>query len=204
MATIVQQHAYIARVASAIQGMSLGGLLPSVLIAQACLESGYGLSLLASQYNNHFGLKVGSGRNYGGWTGRSVTLSTREVADGQSVTVNSRFKAFDSLEQSIIERNGLLSTLSRYKPCLSETTPRGQITAICNGGYATGTRYVESVMKIVDDHNLTQYDQVGSGSGTDTPSITTKIYKMDTRTLSIVIVCAGIALAALGGFNLFM
>lgn len=202
--------AYINRVATALQGMDLRGLFPSVIIAQAILESGWGESLLAKQYNNHFGMKKGSGTNYGGWTGQTVTLKTGEVINGQNVTVNGVFRAYPSLEASIADHNGLFFKLSRYRDVLTATTPREQITAIKNGGYATATHYVDSVMNIIDSNNLTRFDgQQGTGAGTTPPSPhptqnsqTSKTYKMDTKTLSIIIVLAGVALAAIGGYNL--
>lgn len=202
--------AYINRVATALQGMDLRGLFPSVIIAQAILESGWGESLLAKQYNNHFGMKKGSGTNYGGWTGQTVTLKTGEVINGQNVTVNGVFRAYPSLEASIADHNGLFFKLSRYRDVLTATTPREQITAIKNGGYATATHYVDSVMNIIDSNNLTRFDgQQGTGGGDNPPSPrpthnsqTSKTYKMDTKTLSIIIVLAGVALAALGGYNL--
>lgn len=210
---------YINRVAAALQGLDLKGLFPSVIIAQAILESGWGQSALAKQYNNHFGMKKGSGTNYGGWGGQTVTLKTGEVINGQSVTVNGVFRVYPSLQASIIDHNGLFFTLSRYKAVLTAKTPREQIQAIKNGGYATATNYVNSVMNVINDNNLTRFDTTtgggsGPGSGT-TPSTPTtpasqssttqqqkKDFPMNTKTLSIIIIAAGLALAAVGGYNL--
>lgn len=210
--------AYINRVAAALQGKDLKGLFPSVIIAQAILESAWGESALAKTYNNHFGMKKGSGTNYGGWNGQTVTLKTSEVVNGQNITVNGVFRVYPSLEASIEDHNGLFYTLSRYKAVCSAKTPREQITAIKNGGYATATHYVDSVMNVINSNNLTRFDTMtgtggnNQGSGTNTnnggdimPSSTTqtsKEYKMNTKTLSIVIIVAGLALAALGGYNL--
>lgn len=209
---------YINRVAAALQGLDLKGLFPSVIIAQAILESGWGQSALAKQYNNHFGMKKGSGTNYGGWNGQTVTLKTGEVINGQSVTVNGVFRVYPSLQASIIDHNGLFFTLSRYKSVLTAKTPREQIQAIKNGGYATATNYVNSVMNVINDNNLTRFDMTGGGSGPGsgtTPSTPTtptaqssttqqqkKDFPMNTKTLSIIIIAAGLALAAVGGYNL--
>lgn len=232
---------YINRVATALQGMDLKGLFPSVIIAQAALESRWGESSLAKTYNNHFGMKKGKGTNYGGWTGQTVTLPTREVINGQSVTVNSVFRVYPDLRSSILDHNGLFYTLSRYKAVCQAKTPREQITAIKNGGYATGTGYVDTVMQIIEQNNLTRFDPAptggsgsgsgsssggstgtgtgsGSGSSSDSGSASgtgsvagtthstssqyTKEFKMNTKTLSIIIVAVGLALAAVGGYNL--
>lgn len=210
---------YINRVASALQGMELHGLFPSVIIAQAILESSWGESALAKKYNNHFGMKKGSGTNYGGWSGQTVTLKTGEVINGQSITIDGVFRVYPDLKASIVDHNGLFFTLSRYKAVLTAKTPREQIQAIKNGGYATATNYVNSVMNVINDNNLTRFDTMtGGGSGTSsgtTPSTPTtpvsqssttqqqkKDFPMNTKTLSIIIIAAGLALAAVGGYNL--
>lgn len=214
---------YINRVAAALQGLDLNGLFPSVIIAQASLESNWGESGLSKNYNNHFGMKKGSGTNYGGWSGQTVTLPTKEYVNGQTITVNGVFRVYPSLQASIIDHNGLFYTLSRYKAVLTAKTPREQIQAIKNGGYATAKNYVDSVMSRIDTYNLTRFDtMLGSGSGTSNGSGTgtgtgttpatpttqttttqqTKDFRMNTKTLSIIIIAAGLALAALGGYNL--
>lgn len=193
---------YINRVATALRGMDLKGLFPSVIIAQAILESGWGESGLAKQYNNHFGMKKGSGTNYGGWGGQTVTLKTKEVINGQSVTIDGVFRVYPDLRSSIVDHNGLFYTLSRYKDVLKATTPREQITAIKNGGYATAANYVDSVMAVVESNNLTRFDATAAPSGGTHNPQTQKQYKMNTKTLSIIIVAVGLALAAVGGYNL--
>ena len=74
-------------------------------------------------------------------------------------------------------------------------------------------------MKVINDNNLTRFDTTtGGGSGTSsgtTPSTPTtpasqspttqqqkKNFPMNTKTLSIIIIAAGLALAAVGGYNL--
>lgn len=196
---------YINRVASALQGMELHGLFPSVIIAQAILESSWGESALAKTYNNHFGMKKGSGTNYGGWNGKTVTLKTGEVINGQSITIDGVFRVYPDLRSSIVDHNGLFYTLSRYKDVLTATTPREQITAIKNGGYATATNYVDSVMRVIDSNNLTRFDTMTNTvvQSVDPKPNTQKQFYMNTKTLSIIIVAVGLALAAVGGYNLF-
>lgn len=66
----------------------------SPIIAQACLESGYGGSSLSREYNNHFGLKCGSG-----WTGRSVNMATQEEYDeGVLTNIVDNFRVYDNFE----------------------------------------------------------------------------------------------------------
>lgn len=203
---------YINSAAAALQGLDLKGLFPSVIIAQAGLESGWGESSLAKTYNNHFGMKKGSGTNWGGWTGQTVWLPTKEYIGGKMQTVNREFRVYPSFQASIADHNGLFFKLSRYKDVLTAKTPYEQVVAIKNGGYATDPGYVNKLMNLINENNLTRFDSTpgGGGSGnngggtTTTPSTmqTSKEYKMNTKTLSIVIIAAGLALAALGGYNL--
>lgn len=184
--------AYINQVATALQGMDLHGLLPSVTIAQAALESAWGESSLTKKYNNHFGMTKGSGTNYGGFNGQTVTINGHT------------YRVYPDLKACLADRNGLLLTLNRYKDVAKAKTPREQITAIINGGYTQSDTYVDTVMKIIDQNNLTRFDVASTGGGgtVSTPTQTQKQFKMNTKTLSIIIIAAGLALAAVGGYNL--
>lgn len=172
MANASEKQAYISSVAATLKGKSTKGLFPSVIIAQAALESAWGKSLLASQYNNHFGMKKGTlGTDYGGWSsGQSVTLKTGEVVNGQSVTVNGVFRAYPSLADSVADHNGLFYKLSRYSDVCKAASPQAQIQAIKDGGYATATNYVSSVMSVINSNNLTKYDTPEYGYGTQPAS----------------------------------
>ena len=74
MASSKQVKDFISKIAPVVQkyAKQYGYKVCSPIIAQACLESGYGLSSLASKYNNYFGLKCGSS-----WRGKSVNLQTK-------------------------------------------------------------------------------------------------------------------------------
>lgn len=173
--------------------MDLHGLLPSVTIAQAALESAWGESSLTKKYNNHFGMTKGSGTNYGGFNGQTVTINGHT------------YRVYPDLKACLADRNGLLLTLNRYKDVPKAKTPREQITAIINGGYTQSDIYVDTVMQIIDQNNLTRFDVASTGGGgtVSTPTQTQKQFKMNTKTLSIIIVAVGLALAAVGGYNLF-
>lgn len=172
MANTSEKQAYIARVAATLKGKSARGLFPSVIIAQAALESAWGKSLLSAQYNNHFGMKKGTlGTDYGGWSGgQTVTLKTGEVINGQSCTVNGEFRVYPSLAASVADHNGLFYKLSRYSAVCKATSPKAQIQAIKDGGYATSINYVEKVMSVINSNNLTRFDTPEFGYGSKTAS----------------------------------
>ncbi len=147
------KKAFIARMLFAIAEIDdMGGFLPSVLIAQAAIESNWGRSTLSAKYNNFFGIKAGKS-----WKGRTVNMKTGEVFDGRNVTISSDFRVYDSLADSIRDRNRLLRT-ARYKTVEPAATPRAQAQAIKDSGYCTATNYVESIMATIGANNLTQYD----------------------------------------------
>ena len=154
MATEQEKSAFISRVWNEIKGEDMAGFFPSVLIAQAALESGWGKSTLAAKYNNYFGIKAGSS-----WTGKTVNMQTGEVINGQSVTINGTFRVYDSLIDSIRDRNRLLS-MPRYASVRTASTPQAQIEAIKNSGYATALSYVSSIVNTINANNLLKFDDL--------------------------------------------
>ena len=132
------------------------GVLPSVIIAQALNESGWGKSGLAVQQNNLFGVKGTGDAGTGSWaTGEDNT-------DGSSYTINANFAAYSSWSASIEAHGKLISGntgMSNYLAAVKEKDALKSITAIKNGGYATATDYVEVTMNIINDFGLLEYDK---------------------------------------------
>lgn len=133
-----------------------GGMLPSVFAAQAILESGIlsGGSVLSNKYNNYFGIKAGSS-----WTGKTVSLPTKEVINGQTTTVTAKFRVYDTASDSFADRSKLLLSLSRYKDAYSKTTPKEQAEALQKAGYATATSYANSIISLINKYNLEELDK---------------------------------------------
>jgi len=154
MATAQQKVAFIDRVWTEIKGENMDGFFPSVLIAQAALESNWGLSSLAAKYNNYFGIKAGSS-----WTGQTVNMKTNEVFNGLNTTISSDFRVYNSLLDSVRDRNKLLST-SRYAAVKQAQTPLEQIQAIKNSGYATALNYVNSIVSTINANSLLKFDDL--------------------------------------------
>lgn len=129
-------------------------LFSSVVIAQAICESGWGQSKLMMKANAIFGIKAGTN-----WKGKVYNAKTQECYDGKTYTnITACFRAYDSLAESVADYFDLITKLERYrKACLAET-PLECITAIKNGGYATSPTYINTIMAIINDNNLTKYD----------------------------------------------
>lgn len=130
------------------------GFFPSVLIAQAILESSWGDSILASKYNNLFGLKAGTS-----WEGKTVNLQTGEVFDGESVLILDAFRVYDNWEKSIKDRINWMRETSRYANVEVLDTAEYQAKELQNAGYATDPNYANKLIQIIYDYDLIQYDK---------------------------------------------
>lgn len=148
---------YIAYISSsAIRAVRGTKLFPSVIIAQASLESGNGGSSLSKQpYNNHFGIKATSN-----WKGKKALFRTREVINGVSTYVNAYFRVYDSITESLKDRNSLLINSNRYKKVLEAKTPEQQAKELQNAGYATDPNYATILIQIIENENLKRFDRI--------------------------------------------
>ena len=132
------------------------GVNPSVVIAQAILESGYGTSKL-SKYNNIFGLN-----NYNdGYLVNAghVLIEVPQEKNGKLYYNYEKMATFDNLLDCIKSLKKWY-TRPKYIESLREAGSDSvkQITAIKNCGYATDSRYVDKIVDIIKRHNLKQYD----------------------------------------------
>lgn len=150
--------------------MKESGILASVTIAQACLESGYGTSELAVNANNLFGMKCSlSGNSWNSvWDGASrYTKKTQEQdSSGNPYYITADFRKYGSIENSIRDHSMYLLQAKngnklRYNGLNGEKDYRTAITIIKNGGYATDVKYVDKICKIIETWNLTMYDKDG-------------------------------------------
>ena len=136
------------------------GVYPSVMIAQAILESGWGRSTLAVEANNLFGIKAGAD-----WTGPTYTARTREEdSKGKSYYINAAFRKYASYEDSF-EDNGSKLRLGvswqpdRYKGAWIENAATyAQATKALTGTYATDSKYDQSLNSRITEYNLNKYD----------------------------------------------
>lgn len=150
------QEEFIKKIAPIIQDVafSYGYNFPSAIIAQACLESGYGKSSLAYRYHNYFGMKCGSS-----WKGNYVNLQTmEEYTIGNLTKIRDYFRCYDSMEKGVVGYFDFIG-YSRYANLKQATSPRDYLEKIKADGYATSSKYVDNVMRVINTYNLTQYDK---------------------------------------------
>lgn len=92
----VSGNAYVEKYKDiAISEMNKYGIPASIKLAQALLESGNGNSYLATEANNHFGIKCG-----GVWKGKSINRPDDNI--------NDCFRVYESPEQSFRDHSEFL------------------------------------------------------------------------------------------------
>lgn len=126
----------------------------STVIAQAVIEGKYGTSTLARPpYHNHFGLKCGSS-----WKGRSVNLKTKEeYTPGTLTTIKDNFRAYDNDEEGVAGYYDFIST-KRYANLKNAKNYRQYAEYLKADGYATSSKYVQTLCDTVKKYNLWQWD----------------------------------------------
>lgn len=129
------------------------GIFPSVMMAQAILESGSdGSSQLALESKNLFGMK-------GHYKGQSQEWSTFEDEGGQQYyDIQDGFRHYDSYHDSIMDYLAKLGTEDRYKQVPLAQTPQEQAHLIHEAGYATDDAYTEKLIDLMETYNLYQYN----------------------------------------------
>lgn len=128
----------------------------SPIIAQAILESGWGKSSLASKYHNYFGLKCGSA-----WKGKSVNMATKEEYKvGTLTNIRDNFRVYDSMEAGVKGYFDFINT-SRYANLKGVKSPEEYVKRIKADGYATSSKYVDNIMRVIRDNKLTRFDENG-------------------------------------------
>ena len=177
------------------------GYLPSVLIAQACLENGYGIPsywdnpeiVCLMKYNNMVGIKtellnkswVDIGLSV--WPGSSIIKNTPEQYGNRIVTIKDSFRIYDNPEQSFADFLCFLTWASNYGPggtpkygqeILSMKDPVALIWGVSARGYATGQTYAPNVLRIINKHNLRKYDDL---TGVEPTKYTPKAWKEESK-----------------------
>lgn len=156
---------FINKVAPIVQNIfnSNSCALPSVVIAQCILESGYGSSHLA-RFNNILGLN-----NYhDGYllpTAGSVFLDVPQERNGQIVYGKEEMATFPNYDDCIASLK-LWYTRPKYND-LAKVREVAYQANFLTGKYATDSGYGAKLIDIVKRYNLTQYDTIEPTSEKD-------------------------------------
>lgn len=146
----IEQQAYI--------NYNKYGILPSITIGQAILESGWGKSQLAMEHNNLFGIKADSR-----WNGDIATMTTNE---NYSDVIEASFRKYDSKAESIEDHGLFLYENERYtvNGVFIAKDYRSQALALQSAGYSTAKNeageliYADKLINIIKNYNLMLYD----------------------------------------------
>lgn len=141
-------------------------LYPSVMMAQAALESGWGSSTLSKAPNhNMFGIK-------GDYKGQSVTMQTSEYTNGRWIRIPQKFRKYPSFAESFednakVIRKGPSWNSSYYKNVWVENAASYKdATRALTGTYATDPGYAGKLNNIIEKYGLDRFDQALYGQST--------------------------------------
>jgi flagellar protein FlgJ len=150
-------------IAAAVPGAQLGwrqyGVPPSVTIAQAILESGWGRSGLASVDRNYFGIKCFNGV-YGTLANGCHVYNTSEcTVAGSCFATTATFRTYATMANSFRDHGSFLTVNSRYDPAFTYTRDANRfIWTVWKAGYATDPNYYTKITGVMAANALYQYD----------------------------------------------
>ena len=140
-------QAYIEKFhAIAIKQQKAHGIPASIILAQGLLESGAGRGILATEANNHFGIKCHD------WTGKKIYKDDDEK--------NECFRKYRHAEESYEDHSLFLVNRPRYSSLflLNPTDYVSWAHGLKAAGYATDPAYAQKLINLIERYGLHQYD----------------------------------------------
>jgi len=140
-------QAYIEKFhAIAIKQQKEHGIPASIILAQGLLESGAGRGILATEANNHFGIKCHD------WTGKKIYKDDDEK--------NECFRKYRHAEESYEDHSLFLVNRPRYSSLflLNPTDYVSWAHGLKAAGYATDPAYAQKLINLIERYGLHQYD----------------------------------------------
>jgi LysM repeat protein len=130
----------------AMQEQIRAGIPAAIKLGQAILESQTGKSRLATEANNHFGIKCKTE-----WTGPKIYHN--DDATGEC------FRVYENAEASFVDHSNFLKTRIHYAFLfkLAETDFTSWAFGLKQAGYATNPNYPAQLIKAINDYDLAQY-----------------------------------------------
>jgi peptidoglycan hydrolase FlgJ len=133
---------------SAKTAASVLGADPKFLLAQAALETNWGKNILSlgtgKSSHNLFNIKADSS-----WEAASVQVNALEQENGVMVKNKSKFRAYESFNDSFNDYVHFLKNNSRYNEALKHASdPQQFAQQLQKANYATDEKYSEKIMQI--------------------------------------------------------
>ncbi|MBD7911888.1 MULTISPECIES: glucosaminidase domain-containing protein [Clostridium] len=134
------------------------GILPSITISQAILESNWGKSDLSVQANNLFGIKADNS-----WKGKKVTMTTSEYYNS---VIKDNFRSYSTKSESLDDYGKFILNNKRYKEngVFNSSQYIDQAQSMENAGYSTkqdetgNNIYADLLIDIIKENNLQLID----------------------------------------------
>lgn len=132
----------------AVSEMKRTGIPASITLAQGMIESDFGQSRLASEANNHFGIKC-----HDDWTRPTI----RHNDDRR----NECFRKYRKPEESFYDHSDFLKSGSRYSFLFDNdpTDYKAWARGLKKAGYATNPDYANMLIRKIEENNLWYFDR---------------------------------------------
>jgi len=145
----------------AVEEMRRTGVPASITLAQGIYESGAGTSRLATEGNNHFGIKCKKE-----WTGQTLLHTDDRPREC--------FRKYATAEESYRDHSDFLRTRSHYGFLflLDPLDYNGWAFGLKKAGYATSSTYPKSLLRLIEVYQLHQFDRLALPA-TVAPAVTT-------------------------------
>ena len=131
----------------AVQEMAAFRIPASITLAQGIFESNAGRSRLATEANNHFGIKC-----HKEWTGKKFYQDDE--------TKNECFRKYDQPEESFRDHSLFLTQRERYRNLFSLDISdyKGWAKGLKDAGYATNPQYADKLIATIERFRLYRFD----------------------------------------------
>lgn len=127
-------------------------ILPSVCIAQGALESGWNL-----EARTLFGIK-----------GEGFTATTSEYYNGHYVEIEDSFRSYPNVASAVVGYYDFLRDTPRYANALNNSDYKDAVDKLIHTtdglAYATDPCYIDKIISIIEQYNLTEWDKIDTES----------------------------------------
>lgn len=154
----VDEKVFVTELAPLAQDLGkVYGIKPSVLIAQASLETNYGSHLIGVRYHNLYSTLSVDGR-------QAVPLQVQDTVKGKKTWVTRAFQVYPSRRASMLDylerlQSKQLGNEQFYQKLITAKSYKEASTAFILGGYTTDRDYADKLVAIIQKHHLEAYDK---------------------------------------------
>lgn len=179
MADFITANAFISEIGPIVQkyAKQYGYKVASSIIAQACVETGFGTSYKA-KHHNYFGMKYRPNRCPSS-CGTFVDGSKEQNADGSYRDITDQWFEFRNMDDGVKGFFEFIS-ISNYDKVRERniTDPQKWLETLKECKYATSHTYVQTNMSVINGYNLRRFDTIFSDTNDNTvpTNNTTKKY----------------------------